>query len=256
MSGLFDLTGRVAVVTGGNGGLGLGMAEGLAQCGATVAIWGRNPDKTAAAAEALGAHAFAVDVSDRASIDAAMAATLAKLGRVDAMFANAGVSTEERRVGFLDRSDAEWDRLMRTNVDGVRWCFQAAGRHMVDRARAGDRFGRLVATSSVASLDGTPFNEHYAASKAALNAIIRALAIEFARHGITANAILPGFCESEMTQEMLSNDKFTAAVMPRIPVRRFGTAADFRGIAAYLASPASAYHTGQCFTLDGGYTIF
>lgn len=256
MSGLFDLSGRVAVVTGGNGGLGLGMATGLAEAGATVVIWGRNPEKTAAAAAKIGADSVPVDVSDKASIEAAMAETLKRHGRVDGMFANAGVSTDERRVSFLDRSDDEWRRLMGINLDGVRWCFQAAGRHMVERAKQGDPFGRLVVTSSVASVEGTPFNEHYAASKGAVNAIVRALAIEFARYGVTANCILPGFCESEMTEHLLASEKFMAAVMPRIPHRRFGNADDFRGLPVYLMSPASNYHTGQMFTIDGGYTIF
>lgn len=256
MSGMFDLAGRVAVVTGGNGGLGLGMARGLAEAGATTVIWGRNPDKTKTAAEAIGAHAVPCDVSDKASIEAAMAETLSRFGRVDGLFANAGVSTEDNRVSFLDRTDEEWARLMRVNLDGVRWSLGAAGRHMRERAKEGDAFGRLVVTSSVSSIDGTPFNEHYSASKGAVNALVRSLAVELARWGVTVNAILPGFCESEMTQRLLDNERFMAAVIPRIPARRFGTADDFKGLPVYLMSGASDYHNGQCFVIDGGYSVF
>jgi NAD(P)-dependent dehydrogenase (short-subunit alcohol dehydrogenase family) len=126
----------------------------------------------------------------------------------------------------------------------------------VERAGRGDAFGRLVVTSSLASVFGTARNEHYAAGKAALNALTRALAVELARYGITANAILPGWIKSEMTQGIMGNDKFVGAVMPRIPMRRFGDPQDFGGIAVYLMSAASAYHTGDLFMIDGGYAIF
>ncbi len=128
---------------------------------------------------------------------------------------------------------------------------------MTERAEAGDKFGRLIATSSLASLFGTARNEHYAGTKAALNALCRALAVELARYGVTANAILsPGWIKSDMTANIMANDKFVANVMPRIPVRRFGELADFGGIAVYLMSKASSYHTADCFVIDGGYTAF
>jgi NAD(P)-dependent dehydrogenase (short-subunit alcohol dehydrogenase family) len=146
--------------------------------------------------------------------------------------------------------------MFATNLDGVFHAFQAAARHMTERAQSGDAFGRLVATSSLASIFGTARNEHYAATKAALNALCRALAVELARHGVTANAILPGWIKSEMTAGIMANDKFVANVMPRIPVRRFGEPADFGGIAVYLMSKASSYHTADCFVIDGGYTAF
>ncbi|GAC1340244.1 MAG: hypothetical protein NVSMB26_28270 [Beijerinckiaceae bacterium] len=142
------------------------------------------------------------------------------------------------------------------NLDGVFHVFQVAARHMQERAGAGDAYGRLIATSSLASLFGTARNEHYAATKAALNSLIRALAVELARYGITANAILPGWIRSEMTSGLMSNEKFVANVMPRIPVRRFGELADFGGVAVYLASRASSYHTGDCLLIDGGYSKF
>lgn len=260
MPGLFDLSGRVAIVTGGNGGIGLGMAEALAGAGCTLSIWGRNEAKNEAAVarlQALGAVASArfCDVADRSSVDAAFAATLKDHGRVDGVFANAGI-TGQHKGPFVDRDMDDWRRVMAANVEGVAHCFQVAARHMVERAKAGDAFGRLVATSSVASIEGAAYNEHYGASKGAVNSFVRAIAVELARHGITANTILPGWIETDMTARALGDEKFVKAVAPRIPVRRFGTPADFGGIAVYLMSGASSYQTGQTLVIDGGYSIF
>ena len=260
MGNRFDLSGKVAIVTGGNGGIGLGMAEGLAEAGCGVQIWGRNAAKNERAlarvrAKGGRAEALQCDVSDPASVETAMARTLDTFGRVDGCFANAGVGGGGRR-SFIERPLEEWRQLLATNLDGAFFTLQAAARHMVERAGHGDAFGRLVVTSSIASVFGTARNEHYAASKAALNALTRALAVELARHGITANAILPGWIKSEMTEGLMSNDKFVGAVMPRIPMRRFGEPADFGGIAVYLMSGASSYHTGDLFLIDGGYALF
>jgi NAD(P)-dependent dehydrogenase (short-subunit alcohol dehydrogenase family) len=257
---IFDLSGRVAVVTGGNGGIGLGIAQALAAAGCTVSIWGRNPEKNKQAlASITGAggkgDARVCDVTDAASVTAAMQATLDRFGRVDGCFANAGIGGGGRRA-FIERTEEEWRTMFATNLDGVFHAFQAAARHMTARAETGDAFGRLVATSSLASLFGTARNEHYAATKAALNALVRALAVELARHGVTANAILPGWIKSEMTAGLMANDKFVGNVMPRIPMRRFGEPSDFGGIAVYLMSAASSYHTADTFVIDGGYTAF
>jgi NAD(P)-dependent dehydrogenase (short-subunit alcohol dehydrogenase family) len=257
---LFDLTGRTAVITGGNGGIGLGIAQALALSGCNVSIWGRNADKNKAAAATMAGSpgkvdARVCDVTDPVSVKAAMQAVLDSFGRVDGCFANAGIGGGGRK-SFIDRSEEEWRTMFATNLDGVFHVFQAAARHMTDRAKAGDAFGRLVATSSLASLFGTARNEHYAGTKAAINALCRALAVELARYGVTANAILPGWIKSEMTARVMADDKFVAAVMPRIPVRRFGDPSDFGGIAVYLMSKASSYHTADCFVIDGGYTAF
>jgi NAD(P)-dependent dehydrogenase (short-subunit alcohol dehydrogenase family) len=257
---IFDLTGRVAVITGGNGGIGLGIAQALAAAGCNVSIWGRNPEKNRAAAATMAGCAGKVDarvcdVTDSASVKAAMAATLETFGRVDGCFANAGIGGGGRHA-FIDRTEEQWRSMFATNLDGVFHVFQAAARHMTERAEAGDRFGRLVATSSLASLFGTARNEHYAATKAAINALVRALAVELARQGVTANAILPGWIKSDMTAGIMANEKFVANVMPRIPMRRFGEPSDFGGIAVYLMSKASSYHTADCFVIDGGYTAF
>jgi NAD(P)-dependent dehydrogenase (short-subunit alcohol dehydrogenase family) len=257
---MFDLSGRVAVITGGNGGIGLGIAQALASSGCNVSIWGRNAEKNKAAAATMargpGEVATCVcDVTDPSSVADAMKATLDVFGRVDGCFANAGIGGGGRKP-FIERTEAEWRQMFATNLDGVFHVFQVAARHMTERAKDGDAFGRLVATSSLASLFGTARNEHYAGTKAALNALCRALAVELARYGVTANAILPGWIKSEMTARIMADDKFVAAVMPRIPMRRFGEPSDFGGIAVYLMSKASSYHTADCFVIDGGYTAF
>src|SRR5437764_12864780 len=257
---IFDLSGRAAVITGGNGGIGLGIAQALAGAGCNVSIWGRNAEKNKAAAATMASLPGKVDtricdVSDPASVKSAMKATLDALGRVDGCFANAGIGGGGRRA-FIDRTEEEWRTMFATNLDGVFHVFQAVARHMTERSEAGDAFGRLVATSSLASLFGTARNEHYAATKAAINALSRALAVELARYGITSNAILPGWIKSDMTDNLFGNEKFVANVMPRIPARRFGEPSDFGGIAVYLASRASSYHTGDCLLIDGGFSKF
>ncbi len=254
----FDLTGRCAVVTGGNGGIGLGMARALLAAGASVAIWGSNPEKTAKAKAALAegcgdaarVHAFVADVGDEAQVDAAFAASVAALGKVDACFANAGVSS--KGVLLTDMSLEEFRRIQRINVDGVFLTFRAAARHMAERGEG----GALVATASTAAVEGAARNSHYGASKGAVTSLVRALAVELARHRIRVNSILPGWIETDMTERSFHNDKFAAAVLPRIPARRWGGIDDFGGIAVYLASDASAYHTGEQIVIDGGYTKY
>src|ERR1700730_6223624 len=197
----FDLSGRVAIITGGNGGIGLGIAQALALSGCNVSIWGRNAEKNKSAAATMAAgpgkvEACICDVADPASVKDAMNATLDTFGRVDGCFANAGIGGGGRKP-FIDRTEQDWRNMFATNLDGVFHVFQAAARHMTERAAKGDKFGRLVATSSMASLFGTAQNEHYAATKSAINALVRALAVELARQGVTSNAILPGWIKSD-----------------------------------------------------------
>jgi len=256
----FDLTGKVALVTGGNGGIGLGMATALAEAGADIAIWGTNPAKNEAARAALAATgrqvlALQCDVAEEAEVAAAFAETLRVLGRVDGCFANAGISGG-RSGPFVERTKAQWDRVLRVNLTGAFLTFRVAAQHMKARAEAGDAGGVLVGTASLAAIEGAARNEHYGASKGGMVSMVRALAVELARHGIRAHAILPGWIETEMTERSITDPRFAGNVLPRVPMRRWGTGADFGGLAIYLMSSASAFHTGDSLVVDGGYSLF
>jgi NAD(P)-dependent dehydrogenase (short-subunit alcohol dehydrogenase family) len=255
----FDLTHRAAIVTGGNGGIGYGMAAALLASGASVAIWGSNAGKTQAAKEKLAAecgdakrvHAFVCDVGDEAQVESTFAASVQALGgALNAVFANAGVSSKGTML--QDMSLDEFRRVQRVNVEGVFLTFRAAARHMIEKGQGGS----LVATASTAAVEGAARNCHYGASKGAVTSMVRALAVELARHKIRVNSILPGWIETDMTERAIGNPKFADAVLPRIPSRRWGTIEDFGGIAVYLASDASSYATGEQFLIDGGYTKF
>lgn len=251
----FDLTGTTVLVTGGNSGIGLGMADALAAHGADVAVWGTNPEKNASAHERLAVHGTRVlsllcDVGDQDQVRAAFAETVAGLGRVDACFANAGVAGQA--PSFLEMTAEEWRRVMRVNLDGAFYTCQEAVRHWVETGRGGS----LSVTTSGSAFQGQQRGEHYGASKAAVIAMIRAIAVEHARHGVRANAILPGWIETDMTAPAFGWEKFVDRVQSRIPLRRWGTPDDFGGVAVYLASRASSYHTGDVFVVDGGYLVF
>jgi NAD(P)-dependent dehydrogenase (short-subunit alcohol dehydrogenase family) len=253
----FDLGGKVALLTGGNSGIGLGMAEALAQAGASVAIWGTSVEKNRAAEAALVKHGgrvltLACDVADEVAVDAAFGHTVRALGRVDACFVNAGVGGRSAGQGFVDMTTAEWRRVLSVNLDGAFFTLRAAARHMVSPPGGGS----LVVTASLAAISGQARGEHYAASKGGLISMMKALAVELARHGVRANAILPGWIDTPMTEKALRGDAFKAKVLPRVPVRRWGVPGDFGGIAVYLASDGSAYHTGDTFVIDGGYASF
>lgn len=256
MANPFDLSGAAALVTGGNSGIGLGMARALASAGASVAIWGTNTEKNALAAaelEGLGtAEVVAVrcDVGDEDQVEAAFAETLEAIGKVDACFANAGVGGGA--PSFLEMTLDDWRRVQRVNSEGAFLTLRAAARHMVERGEGGS----LVGVASLAAIEGQPRGQSYAHSKGGMVSMMKACAVELARYGVTANSVLPGWIDTPMTEGTFRWDRFVEKVMPRIPVRRWGEPTDFGGIAVYLASPASRYHTGDSFLIDGGYAIF
>ena len=252
---MFDLTGKVALVTGGNGGIGLGFAEGLAEHGAGVCIWGTNEEKNAAAKERLLTYggqveALRCDVSDEDQVVAAFAKTVEAFGHVDSCFANAGVGGGGAQFDAM--TPDEWHRVFKVNMDGVMFTFREAVKHM----KEGGRGGSLVVTSSGTARFGAAGSEHYSATKAGVIALIQSLAVGQARYGIRANAIIPGWIETAMTERAFETEVFQTRVMRRIPQRRWGTPADFRGIAVYFASDESAYHTGDTIAIDGGVSHF
>jgi NAD(P)-dependent dehydrogenase (short-subunit alcohol dehydrogenase family) len=258
MANPFDLSGKVALVTGGNGGIGLGMAEGLAAAGAKVVIWGRNPEKNEVASARLKAHGGhvlvqPVNVADEAAVVEGVRSAVEAMGRLDFVAANAGVGGGGP---FVDLTTESWRRVTAVNLDAVFWTFREAAKHMVERAGAGDPGGSLLVTSSSSVIHGAPRAQAYAASKGGVVAMTRGLAVEFARHGVRANALIPGWIRSDMTAGLQDSEKFNKAVIGRVPMRRWGEPADFAGIAVYLASDASRFHTGDSFVIDGGYTIF
>ncbi len=250
-----DLKGHVAVITGGNGGIGLGMAHGLAAAGAGVAVWGTNEEKNARAAKELAAHgrpveAFRCDVRHEDQVVETFAATVAAFGKVDSVFANAGVSARNRP--FVEITLEEWRAVLAVNLDGAFLTLREGARHLIERGEGGS----LVAVSSTSAIHGAPRHQHYAASKAALLALIRSLAVELARYRIRCNALIPGWVETELTERGRQNPKFLENTTYRTPVRRWGRPDDFATVAAYLADPSLTFHTGDALVIDGGYTVF
>jgi NAD(P)-dependent dehydrogenase (short-subunit alcohol dehydrogenase family) len=254
ISRMFDLKGHVALITGGNSGIGLGMARGIAKAGGSLALWGRSAEKSAIAAaelRALGAdaEAFACDVAHEAEIVRAMEATLARFGRVDSCFANAGMG---RPAAFTEMTVADWNAVLGVNLTAVFLTFREAVRHMI--ARGGG--GKLVVTSSIGSLHGMPRQPNYAASKAGVIALVRSLAVELGKHDIQANAILPGWIETDMTAGAMAWKKLHDTIVSRTPAGRWGKPEEFEAIAVYLAAKESRFHNGDVLRVDGGYCIF
>jgi NAD(P)-dependent dehydrogenase (short-subunit alcohol dehydrogenase family) len=254
----FDLTGKVALVTGGNGGIGLGMAEAMAASGADIVIWGTNAEKNAAAENKLKAYgrrviSRKVNVASENEVIENMAAAVKDMGRLDCVVANAGIGGGAP-IGELTTD--LWRKVHGVNEDGVFWTFREASRHMIDRAKNGDPSGSLVVVASTAGIEGAARNSAYGATKGAVMSMARALAVELARYGIRCNSIAPGWIATDMTAGAQNNAVFAEKVIPRVPARRWGTPEDFGGIAVYLASDASSYHTGETFIIDGGYTKF
>ncbi|MEV0050149.1 SDR family oxidoreductase [Saccharopolyspora shandongensis] len=251
----FDLTGHVSVVTGGNSGIGLAMADALAAAGAGVCIWGTNDERNETAARELEKHggkvlALRCDVGDEEQVEAAMSRAVEEFGRLDSCFANAGVGGGRTR--FVDTELSDFHRVARVNVDGAFLTLRAAARRLLAQGEGGS----LVGTSSLAARQGQPRGQAYAASKGALISMIKSIAVELARHGIRANAVLPGWVSTPLADPALQSEGFQRKVLPRMPVGRWGAPSDFGALAVYLASPASAFHTADEITVDGGYISF
>lgn len=255
----FDLSGKVSLVTGGNGGIGLGMADAMAQAGAAIAIWGTNEAKNAKAEAQLKAHGIKVysrkvDVSDEAQVVDGIGETLKALGRIDSVFANAG--TGFRSPSFMEMKTETYRDTLAVNLDGVFFTLREATKHMVERAKAGDTGGSLVGVSSLSAIEGTARHQAYAATKGGVISMMRSCAVELARYGVRANSIMPGWISTDMMADAQKSAAFVDKVLPRVPSRRWGSPEDFGGLAVYLASDASSYHSGDTFVIDGGYSIF
>jgi len=257
--GIFDLSEKVALITGGNGGIGLGMAEGLAECGASIAIWGRNKEKNEESKNLLSKYSievetYEVDVSQEKEVINNVKSVLNDFGRIDSVFANAGMNVFGGSFEEMD-TDA-YRKVLSVNLDGVFFTLRETTKHMVERAKDGDIGGSVVGVASLAGIEGAAKTQPYSASKGGIISMIKGIAVEHARYGIRANTILPGWIATDMTTINQNNQKFTDKVISRVPMRRWGEPKDFCGIAAYLASDASAYHSGDMFIVDGGYAIF
>ena len=250
---LFDLKGKVAVVTGGNGGIGLGMAQGIASCGASIVIAGRNEEKAATALKTLhdmgvDASFIVADVTKKAECVALIAGTVAKHGRIDILVNNAGTSVRKLPQ---DLSEDEWHHVLDTNLSSAFLCSQAAYPEMV---KAGG--GKMINIGSMMSLLGAPFGAAYASSKGGIVQMSRAMATAWAKDNIQVNAVLPGWIDTELTKGARRQVQgLQDSVEKRTPQGRWGVPDDMAGIAAFLASSASDFVTGTAIPVDGGFSI-
>lgn len=252
-AGLFDLSGKVAIVTGGNGGIGLGMARGLAQAGAAIAVVGRNQTKSKDAVAELtksGARAVAIaaDVTDKTAVDGMIARVLKELGRIDILINNAGINIRKPPHEIaLD----EWDSVIKTNLTSAFVCSQAA--HPAMKAAGG---GKIINIGSMLSIFGASFAPAYAASKGGIVQFTRSCAVAWAPHNIQCNAVLPGWIDTELTQNARREiDGLHDKVLARTPAGRWGASGDFAGIAVFLSSRASDFVTGTAIPVDGGFSV-
>jgi 2-deoxy-D-gluconate 3-dehydrogenase len=247
---MFDLTGKVAIVTGGNGGIGLGIARGLVDAGASVVLAGRNAEKGAAAVAGLGAQAafVAADITGKPACVALVAATVARFGRLDIVVNNAGTSIRKPPQAF---DEAEWHHIMDTNVTSAFLLCQAA---YPELKRSGG--GKIVSIGSLNSVMAAPHNVPYTASKGAIMQMTRGLAMAWAADNIQANTILPGWIDTEMTVTARAHVAgLQEMVVARTPAGRWGKPEDLAGLAVFLASPAADFITGAAIPADGGYSV-
>jgi NAD(P)-dependent dehydrogenase (short-subunit alcohol dehydrogenase family) len=253
---MFDLTDRVVVVSGGNAGIGFGFARGIARAGGDVVIWGRRAEKNDEAAKMLaefGGRVFTqqVDVSDEVRVGDAMNEVAEEMGRVDGVIANAGLMSNERT--FLDMTSDAWHGLLAVNQHGAFYTMREGARQMKKRYDAGDRSGgSLLFCASLSALTGSPGMQHYNASKGAIVAMSRGIAVEAGRYGIRSNVVCPGHTVSE-TVNLPEDHPVMRQVRRYNPMGRMGTADDFEGIAVYFMSEWSRFHTGDVVIIEGGW---
>jgi 2-deoxy-D-gluconate 3-dehydrogenase len=250
---LFDLKDRVALVTGGNGGIGLGMARGLAQAGAAVAVAGRNAKKSEAAAAELAklgvrTAVLEADVTDEAACRKMVNDAAKQLGRLDILVNNAGINIRKQPQ---DYTLPEWRQVIETNLTSAFTCSHAAYPHM--KATGG---GKIINIGSMMSIFGASFTSAYAASKGGIVQLSRALATAWAKDNIQVNAVLPGWIDTDLTKRAREEiSGLNSMVLMRTPARRWGTPDDMSGIAVFLASKASDFVTGTAIPVDGGYSV-
>jgi 2-deoxy-D-gluconate 3-dehydrogenase len=250
---MFELKGKVAIVTGGNGGIGLGMATGLAQAGARVVVAARNQEKSRAAVDQLtrlGSEAIAVamDVAEEASVESAVRAVVERLGRVDVLVNNAGINIRKQPQ---DYTLAEWRSVLDTNLTSAFLCARAV--YPLMKSAGG---GKIINIGSMMSIFGASFAAAYAASKGGMVQLTKALATAWARDNIQVNAVLPGWIDTELTQNARRQVQgLHESVLRRTPTGRWGTMDDMAGVAVFLASSASDFVTGTAIPVDGGFAI-